>query len=165
MSLTLNIILSISLLILSIIMFFRDYKKRAWKSFVFHFVIIVMVFGYLFYFFNFLTVQDKIISKGSKSDEIILVIILYFFMVIGMLSSYAHNYFLVKKSERKKWDFGLFIAPIFASPIVFIPLVMTFQQLDTNSSRILIYLISFQNGFFWKEYCDSKRKVISKNET
>jgi len=47
--------------------------------------------------------------------------------------------------------------------IAFIPLLASFEGAGINlrnspSPRLMIFLVAFQNGFFWKEYFDSRKK-------
>ena len=57
----------------------------------------------------------------------------------------------------------MFIAPVFASPIVFIPLLTAFQNANVDLNRLtvpklLIFFVAYQNGFFWKEFFDLKQR-------
>lgn len=105
-------------------------------------------------------------SKGvGENNEIYFVIILYIFMLLGMLANYFYNRFSKPKTNRESFDIGLFIAPIFASPIIFIPLLASLQTADIELSnltttKLMVFIVSFQNGFFWKEYFDNRNKEI-----
>jgi hypothetical protein len=53
--------------------------------------------------------------------------------------------------------------PVLASPIVFIPLLASLQNADPDLSRIdvpgfMIFVVAFENGFFWKEYFDNRKR-------
>ena len=66
-------------------------------------------------------------------------------------------------SERQPFNIGRFLAPVFASPIVFIPLLGAFQSMDidiTNLTlpKIMVFFVAFENGFFWKEVVDNHQK-------
>ena len=161
MSGLLNWITAISLLVLAGVLFYRDYKAGSWKSFILHAIILLACVAFLWRFYGFLTRAP--VGRGAN-NEVYFIIVLYLFMVLGMFASYAYRHFSREKAERKQWDFGLFIAPVFVSPIIFIPLLTAFQQADNDSPRMMIFLVAFQNGFLWKEYFDQKRKKVIKNE-
>jgi hypothetical protein len=89
-------------------------------------------------------------------------------MLLGMAAQYGYNRFEQPKAERKAFDFGLFIAPIFASPIIFIPLLAALQNADLDLTRLttpkmMVFFVAFENGFFWKEYFDHRRLEKGKN--
>ena len=92
-------------------------------------------------------------------------------MVAGMFAQYLFRYFERPVRYRQKWDWGCFIAPVFASPIVFIPLAAAFQNVDIDLTnprlklpQLMVFLVAFENGFFWKEYFDRKRKEVGKGK-
>lgn len=162
MSDLLNWITAISLLALAGVLLYRDYKAKSGKGFILHAVILLAAIAFLWRFYGFLSTAP--VGKG-KSDELYFIIVLYLFMVLGMLASYAYRHFSRVKAERKHWDFGLFIAPVFVSPIIFIPLLTAFQQVDSDSPRMMMFLVSFQNGFLWKEYFDHKKRKVLQHGT
>jgi hypothetical protein len=52
--------------------------------------------------------------------------------------------------------------PIFASPIVFIPLLTltTDEALAGGAftrAKLMVYLVAFQNGFFWRNFFEQRR--------
>ena len=57
-----------------------------------------------------------------------------------------------------------FLMPIFASPIVFIPLLTISSDAAMNGpftqARLMVYLVAFQNGFFWKNFFDEKKPRV-----
>ena len=162
MSDLLNWITAVSLLALAGVLFYRDYKASSWKGFILHAVILLASIAFLWRFYGFLTPEPM--AKGDN-NEVYFIIVLYLFMVVGMLASYAFQHFSKEKAERKEWDFGLFLAPVFVSPVIFIPLLTAFEQADSNSPRMMMFLVAFQNGFLWKEYFDHKRKKVTQDGT
>ena len=150
-----------ALLVLAIIHYFR-YKNSL--QLVLHLVILgVVVFPLVTYVRG-----DGATARGNGLN-IYVVIVLYLFMLLGMLSQYLYHHFSIPKQKRKKreFDFGLFIAPVFASPIVFIPIITAFQHAnidftDFQMVKVSIFLVAFQNGFFWKEFFDNQRKTCVK---
>ena len=96
-------------------------------------------------------------------------IILYLCMLLGMAAQYAHNRFFLPKAQRPEFDFGLFLAPIFASPIIFIPLLAAMQNAEVDLAQLtvpkmMVFFVAFENGFFWKEYFDHRRQEKQKGE-
>ncbi|HLC17141.1 MAG TPA: hypothetical protein VJL89_13035 [Thermodesulfovibrionia bacterium] len=94
---------------------------------------------------------------------------MYVFMILGMLSQYLYNRFSQPERKRIKFDFGVFIAPIFASPLIFLPILATLLSTDIDpskevQSRIILFCVAFENGFFWKDYFDHKRMTKVQNE-
>ncbi len=160
MSDILNWTTAISLLALAGVLFYRDYKAKSAKGFILHGVILLACVAFLWRFYGFLTPEP--VARGDN-DEIYFIIVLYLLMVLGMLASYAFQHFSKEKAERKEWDFGLFVAPVFVSPVVFIPLLTAFQQAGSDSPRMMMFFVAFQNGFLWKEYFDQKRKKVTKD--
>ena len=162
MSDLLNWTTAISLLALAGVLFYRDYKAKSAKGFILHGVILLACVAFLWRFFGFLTPEP--VARGDN-NEVYFIIVLYVIMVLGMLASYAFQHFSKQKAERKEWDIGLFLAPVFVSPVIFIPLLTAFQQADSDSPRMLMFLVAFQNGFLWKEYFDHKRKKVTQDGT
>jgi hypothetical protein len=77
-----------------------------------------------------------------------------------MLSQYLYARFTTPAGQRPPFDWGSFIAPIFVSPIIFVPLCSTLgvgEHADTG--QYMIFLIAFENGFFFKGYFDQRSRV------
>jgi|WetSurMetagenome_2_1015567.scaffolds.fasta_scaffold495386_1 hypothetical protein len=140
----------------------RAQRTREWGSFLLG-AGALSVFGiFLYLLFGFPVPQTGVLAKGP-GDDLTLAAALYVCMLCGMFSQYLYRLLERPRSTRPKWDWGLFLAPIFASPIVFIPLFAAFQgagidlkQLTTP--RLMVFFVAFQNGFFWKEFFDRKRR-------
>jgi hypothetical protein len=51
--------------------------------------------------------------------------------------------------------------PIFASPIVFVPLLTLTTDVASGGvlgdGKLMVYLVAFQNGFFWKGFFEQRR--------
>ena len=97
-------------------------------------------------------------SKGEQSSTPAM-IVLYVCMLVGMTCQYLYTYFLKAERERK-FDVGLFIAPMFTSPLVFAPLWSAFQDtgMTLTSLKYGVFVVAFENGFFWKEFFDNRRQ-------
>lgn len=118
-------------------------------------------------FFNIVFSISNVEAKSA--NDLLFVAALYLFMLLGMLSHFAYHRFENPKRDRHPFDFGTFIAPIFASPIVFIPLLAALQNANVNlnnldSTRIMVFLVAFENGFFWKDYFDHRREKKSEEK-
>lgn len=88
-------------------------------------------------------------------------ILLYLAMVAGMFAHGLFGRFSRPMAIRPPFDLGLLLAPVFASPIVFIPLLVALENADFSSrdfttAQLMLFLVSFQNGFFWKEFFDNR---------
>jgi hypothetical protein len=67
------------------------------------------------------------------------------------------------RPNRQPFDLGTFLAPMLVSPIVFIPLLSAFQSIDVDlanlaTPKLMIFLVTFENGFFWKAFFDNRRR-------
>lgn len=103
------------------------------------------------------------LGKGSQANETGFVIVLYLSMLAGMACHYFYGLFLLPQRKRSKFDLGAFLAPVFASPIVFIPLLGAFQNTEVDLTQLtlpkfMVFFVAFENGFFWKEVVDNRRK-------
>ena len=86
----------------------------------------------------------------------------YLSMLLGMIAQYFY-----KQAERGDKAFSFapleFMMPIFASPIVFIPLLTITEEMALSGAftkaKLIMYLVAFQNGFFWKSFFDQRQKT------
>lgn len=89
-------------------------------------------------------------------------IISYVAMVLGMTSHYV--YVQAQQGAKKlKFNWLAFVMPILASPIVFIPLVSLAGEVPAvggpfAQAKVMVYLVAFQNGFFWKHFFDQRKQ-------
>ena len=162
MSSLMTIITCISLAGLLGISVFRFIKLKNNAHFIFQIILIVICFLSLYFLFYS---QEIPITKGDVGNEISFIIVLYICMIAGMFAHHGFTHFKQPKKRRKEFDLGLFIAPIFASPIVFLPLLAVFQNAEVDLQNltvttIMVFFVAFENGFFWKEYFDNRRKEI-----
>jgi uncharacterized membrane protein len=162
MSKLLFIITNLSLLGLLAICVYYFIRSKNIRRFLLQLVILVLCFLALYFLFY---TPETPIARGDTSNDIYFVIVLYFFMLLGMLAQYLYTRLEQPKKERKEFEWGLFLAPIFASPIVFIPLLSALQNANIdlsnlNTTKMMVFFVAFENGFFWKEYFDHRRQVI-----
>jgi hypothetical protein len=159
----LNIIVSVSIVGLLIVLGISARNNHEWRSFVAGAVALLAFAVLLNRLLGFPFSPN--VSKGSQ--DLTFAVSLYICMVLGMLAQYVYRRFEKANHGQTPWDWGLFVAPIFASPIVFIPLWGAFQGADVKleeltAPRIMIFCVAFQNGFFWKEIFDRQRKKTGK---
>jgi hypothetical protein len=106
--------------------------------------------------------EDSTVSKGSEPTSLgwSIYLIAYVAMVAGMFSQYLYARFAKEAALRPPFDWGSFIAPIFVSPIIFLPLCSTLGVgEDAEAGRYMIFLVAFENGFFFKSYFDQRSLV------
>jgi hypothetical protein len=101
--------------------------------------------------------------KGDQPHQWAFVVVLYGWMILGMMSNYLFNRFVNPKPNRTPFDVGNFLAPILISPIVFIPLLAAFQNAEVDLSiltppKLMIFLVAFENGFVWKQIFENRLK-------
>jgi hypothetical protein len=106
---------------------------------------------------------DSNIQTKGPIQEGVAVAFCYVSMALGMVAQYYY-----KQAERGDTKFTFepmeFLMPIFASPIVFIPLLtitadMSFSGAFTKA-KLMVYLVAFQNGFFWKSFFEQRQKNV-----
>jgi hypothetical protein len=164
MSMLLTVLCSVSfggLLILAVYRFITSAERRI-PPVLIQLAVLAASFGVLYKLFW----AHKPIIARSPGNEVYFVIILYGCMLLGMLAHYLYTRFGQPKAERRKakFDVGMFIAPVFASPIVFIPLLAALQNTVENlqvltATKMMVFFVAFENGFFWKEYFDHRLKA------
>jgi len=111
-----------------------------------------------------LIVPSRVNSRGPV-EEVASVVFCYVCMVLGMMAEYGYAQ---AERGRKKLKFELlpFLMPVFASPIVFIPLLtlITDQSFSGGAftrAKLMVYFVAFQNGFFWKSFFEQRRLAPS----
>jgi len=159
MSTFMMVLTLVSLAGLLVISVYRFTKLKNRRRFIIQLLIISICLGALYFFWW----SPKPTGKITETSNVYFVIVLYLFMLLGMLAQYVYTRFTQPKQEREKFDWGLFIAPVFASPIVFIPLLAALQNAEVDlqhltTTRMMVFFVAFENGFFWKEYFDHRRK-------
>ena len=103
-------------------------------------------------------VPDAMQTRDA-SDEIVSIVFCYMSMVLGMMAEYG--YAQAERGRRKlEFDLMSFLMPIFASPIVFIPLLTLTSEVAIGGAfarpKLMVYLVAFQNGFFWKSFFEQR---------
>jgi len=99
-------------------------------------------------------------TKGG-SDVSVAVVLCYGAMLLGMVAQYGYAQG-ERRQRRFRFELVGFMMPIFASPIIFIPLLSLTTDLSVGGaftqSKLMVYLVAFQNGFFWKSFFEQQRQ-------
>jgi hypothetical protein len=98
----------------------------------------------------------NIVSKGNNTVNNIEYIYLFLSMILGMISHYFFHEF---EKVRFEFKFKKMIRPLLISPIVFSSIY--YISNESKEITLLLYLFSFQNGFFWQTILDNEQKNIS----
>ena len=117
---------------------------------------VVFALNILFSFPQFL--RNTAIPKSESAESVFPLLVLYTCMLTGMLAQHLHERFSAPARSRAKFDWGVFLAPIFLSPMVFVPLYATMNAAPAASNaKYMLFLIAFENGFFFKQYYEQRR--------
>jgi hypothetical protein len=152
MSDVLSVVLIVSLVLLVCELAYRVFTKG---SGLLPRTVVVLAAGWVVY-----ALAPKAVQARGSSDEIVAIVFCYLSMVFGMMAEYGYA-----QAERgnKKLEFEpmSFLMPIFASPIVFIPLLTLTSEVAIGGAftrpKLMVYLVAFQNGFFWKSFFEQRR--------
>jgi hypothetical protein len=151
MSDLLALILTVSLALLVLDLAYRVFTKG---SRLLPTALVVLAAGWVVY-----AVAPKAMQTRSP-DEVVAIIVCYASMVLGMMAEYG--YAQAERGNKKlEFDVMSFLMPIFASPIVFIPLLTLTSEVAFGGAftrpKLMVYLVAFQNGFFWKSFFEQRR--------
>jgi peptidoglycan/LPS O-acetylase OafA/YrhL len=164
----LNLILIICVVGLIAVTARQARQRGEWRPFWMNLAALAAFSLFLNRWFGF-PFASPLVNKGG--NDLLLAGAMATSMVIGMFAQYLYRHFESPVRYRRKWDWGCFMAPVFASPTIFIPLAAAFQNSDIDLTkdsltlpRLMIFLVAFENGFFWKEYFDRRRKEVEKGK-
>jgi hypothetical protein len=107
--------------------------------------------------------QSSIETKGEGSGaQWVMVALMYVAMTLGIV---AQSYYFTGSGAPA--GVSSWIKPTLASPIIFIPLLSSYQAALSSMSvvsiaDIMILLVSFQNGFFWKVVFDKQAEAMNR---
>ncbi len=152
MSPLLTVIVAAALFGLIALSVFVFIKQRSLRPFLLQIVLLAGLAFLLHQFFGFPTPRLASVSKSLGSDELPIIGVLFACMLIGMLAHWLYVWLETPQGTRPPFDLGPFIAPILASPIVFVPLLASLQNADLDLSqfdipRFMVFLVAFENGF------------------
>jgi drug/metabolite transporter (DMT)-like permease len=106
--------------------------------------------------------SSDIESKGAVQESVA-VVFCYLSMVLGMVAQYCYGQ-AERGAEKLTFKPMEFLMPIFASPIVFIPLLTITADIALSGaftkSKLMVYFVAFQNGFFWKSFFERRRREM-----
>jgi hypothetical protein len=123
---------------------------------------VVIVVGAAFVAFD---VRPGQVQQMGGLDQAAAIVFCYGSMLLGMTAEYGYS--LAERASRGeaqfKFDTATFLLPIFASPIIFIPLLTLTSELSVGGAftraHLMVYLVAFQNGFFWKQLFEQRRQA------
>jgi drug/metabolite transporter (DMT)-like permease len=150
----LGIILTASMICLIGTVAYRDIVRRRPGRYLPTVVLGGLALGvYTFVF------PERVETKGSI-DETAAIVVCYLAMLSGMIAEYFYTQ--AEQGARKlSFEPMAFLMPIFASPIVFIPLLTITSDVAIGGAftraKLMVYLVAFQNGFFWKGFFEQRR--------
>jgi drug/metabolite transporter (DMT)-like permease len=151
----LAIILTASTICLVVTLAYRDIMRRRPRRFL-----PTVVLGGLALSVYAFAFPDSIETKGSV-DETAAIVFCYLAMVSGMIAEYFYTQ-AEHGARRLTFEPMTFLMPIFASPIVFIPLLTIMSDIAIGGAftraKMMVYLVAFQNGFFWKGFFEQRRE-------
>jgi hypothetical protein len=138
-------------------------RQRSVRPFLLSAAVLTGLALLLHRLFGFPTAHPISASKSLGSNELPVIGLLFACMLLGMLAHWLYAWLETPQRKRPPFDLGLFLGPVLASPIIFIPLLASLQNADLNLSRIdvpgfMIFVVAFENGFFWKEYFDNRKR-------
>ncbi len=165
MTIPATIVLGTAILALCLLSIQRFLKNRNTALLVVNLVIIIIAGGVLVFSFDLLSFE--LVGRGRNTDDILLeialIVLMFLAMLFGMGAAYLYARLSSPHAERPPFDLGLFLAPFFTSPFVFIPLVASYGDIwadivanpdKTVGAKLMIFLVAFENGFFWKVIFD-----------
>jgi len=107
-----------------------------------------------------------VVQTKDGLDEAVAIVICYLSMVLGMAAQYAYDQ-AERGHERFELNWMTFLMPIFASPIVFIPLLTLTSEVAMGGAftraKLMVYLVAFQNGFFWKSFFEQRKEAVRRD--
>jgi hypothetical protein len=150
-------------LLYELVKIYTDPARRRWAIGLTAIVAALAVIGAGFMISVSFPLTGGVESKGGTSaTPWVMVGAMYAAMVFGII---AQSYYFgehAPPASTPSW-----LKPLLASPIIFIPLLSSFQsslsaRAEIGMADLMILLVSFQNGFFWKVVFDKQAEVMSK---
>ena len=152
MSDLLALILAVSLALLAVELAYRAFRRR---TDLLPRALVVLAAGWVVY-----ALAPKALQTRGSADEIVAIVFCYLAMVLGMMAEYGYSQ-AERGNKKLEFDAMSFLMPIFASPIVFIPLLTLTSEVALGGAftrpKLMVYLVAFQNGFFWKSFFEQRR--------
>ena len=160
MSLTSTAVLSVCFMALIVISIYTFLRERNPTGLAVHLILIGSLAMLLNHLFGF---PGHLVSRASDDQETHRLIVLFLAVLSGMIAQHAYCYLEQPRARRKNLRPAVLLAPLFLSPIVFIPVLVAFQNAGVDyevsvSARLMLFLVAFENGFFWKEFIEHRVK-------
>jgi hypothetical protein len=167
MSTVITAIIGCSLVALLVLLALSARNTDNWRRLVVEVIGLLLFVATLYVLFGFPLPKTNLATKGPTED-FIFAAALYICMLLGMGAQFLYRHFEQPRHQRQIFDWGVFLAPVFASPVIFLPLLASFQNAEIDLRlltvpRLMIFLVAFQNGFFWKEHFD-RRQMEAKGD-
>jgi hypothetical protein len=131
----------------------RDAKN--WRLFAFEAtgILLLLVFLHLA-----LGMFDFSIREKGQDEDLPRLGWLYASMTLGMLSQYL--YFWLLAGEMAPFNLRELLATFLIAPVVFIPFYNTIKgSWSDGSIHWLVCLVAYENGFFFKNTFDQRRRL------
>src|SRR5437879_1301870 len=125
MSVMMTIAVGISAVLTAAMLFYWARRSGNWRLFGFELGCLLAFLVILNSAFDF-PFPETVTAKGKAGTTPAAATLLYSFMLLGMVFRYLHRHFSEPEAKRPKIDWGVLVAPVFASPVVFIPLLAAF---------------------------------------
>jgi hypothetical protein len=152
---------SLGLLLVGVYQAVRDHRWREWLVWLLGLAALMALF-----------LRSRIVlppfsarPAARGDDGALLIVVLYLVMLVGMFSHYLYSFLRRPRARRRRFDLAAFVAPVFVSPIVFLPLASVLRSLEAgnpanaDASRLLLFLVAYENGFFWREFFENRRET------
>jgi hypothetical protein len=98
-------------------------------------------------------------ARGGNYVEWVLVVVLYMAMILGMLAHYAYVRFQRQRERRRKFDLGSSWPRFSSLRECFLPIASVLQAAEAvqaGASHFMLFLVAFENGFFWREFFENR---------
>ena len=144
MTIPATIILAIAVLALCLLSIQRFLKNRNTTLLAVNLAIIIVAGGVLVFSFDLLSFG--LVGRGRDSDDVLLEIALIVLMFLAMLLGMGAAYLYARLSSPLVASYGDIWTDIVANPD------------KTVGAKLMIFLVAFENGFFWKVIFDRRAK-------
>ena len=104
-------------------------------------------------------IAPSVVQARGSSDEMVSIAFCYAAMMLGMVAEYGFAQ-AERRNRKLALDWMSFLMPVLASPIVFIPVLALMSEATMGGAftrgKLMVYLVAFQNGFFWKSFFEQR---------
>ena len=128
-------------------------------------VILTLYFIVLYKYFYVTEMPIPKEGRTNSGTPLLTMGLCFVVMIAGMICNVLHFHYRLPKGERDKVriDWGGMIVPFSVSPLVFIPIATLLHSANIDLANasiadIMSLCVAFQNGFFWKDIFDNRKK-------